>query len=90
MKMVIKLFLCILLGLISNALPQEMGKAELEKGANFIATKIYTDEENAQILKRFEGLRVADVSDGMDMVGLPGMGLVDPAIHAAWIDKKFV
>ena len=53
---------------------------------NFIETKIYSDEEDAKILKLFEGLRVADVSDGMDMVGLPGTGLVDPAIHADWID----
>lgn len=31
---------------------------------------------------------MADVSDGMDMVGLPGTGLVDPAIHADWIDLE--
>ncbi len=35
-----------------------------------------------------KGLRVADVSDGMDMAGLPGIGLVDPAIHADWVDEK--
>jgi regulator of RNase E activity RraA len=39
-------------------------------------------------LKLFEGLRVADVSDGMDMVGLPGTGLVDAAIHADWLDVE--
>lgn len=36
------------------------------------------------ILKLFEGLRVADVSDGMDMVGLKDQGLMDPAITALW------
>jgi len=74
--------------LVSYALCQEQDKATLEKGANFIATKTYSDDENARILKLFEGLRVADVSDGMDMVGLPGAGLVDPSIHAAWTDLK--
>jgi hypothetical protein len=49
---------------------------------------VFSVEENAQILKRFEGLRVADVSDGMDLVGLPGTGLVDPAIHADWLDRE--
>ncbi len=88
MKTAIKLFLCILLCLISSAFPQEIDKAELEKGVTFIATKIYSDEENAKILKLYAGLRVADVSDGMDMVGLPGTGLVDPAIHADWIDRE--
>ncbi len=31
---------------------------------------------------------MADVSDGMDMAGLPGTGLVDPAIHSDWVDLK--
>ncbi len=82
------LFLYIFICLTSHVLSQEIDKTELEKGINFIETKIYSDEENAEILKLFEGLRVADVSDGMDMVGLPGTGLVDPAIHADWIDLE--
>ncbi len=40
-----------------------------------------TDEE---ILKLYQGLRVADVSDGMDMVGLPDVGLMDQKIEALW------
>ena len=39
-------------------------------------------------LNYIKSLRVADVSDGMDMVGLPGTGLVDPAIHSDWVDLK--
>lgn len=42
-----------------------------------------TDE---QILKLYEGLRVADVSDGMDMVGLRDAGLMDQSIEALWKD----
>lgn len=80
--------LCIFICLTFRVFSQEMTKTELEKGANFIATKTYSDEENAKILKLYEDLRVADVSDGMDMVGLPGTGLVDPAIHADWVDKE--
>jgi regulator of RNase E activity RraA len=67
---------------------QDIPIQQLAKGYNFIETKTYSDEENARILKLFEGLRVADVSDGMDIVGLPGTGLVDPAIHPDWIDEK--
>lgn len=85
--MTIMLLQCIFVCLASPAFSQEISKAELEKGVNFIATKTYSDEENGKILKLFEGLRVADVSDGMDMVGLPGTGLVDPAIHADWVDR---
>jgi 4-hydroxy-4-methyl-2-oxoglutarate aldolase len=61
---------------------------ELKKGVNFIGTKIYSENEDKQILELYQGLRVADVSDGMDMVGLPGTGLVIPDIHPDWVDTK--
>lgn len=82
------LFLCVMVCLACPVLSQEKNRVDLEKGFNFIETKAYTDTENARILKLFEGLRVADVSDGMDMVGLPGTGMVDPAIHPDWVDRK--
>ncbi len=88
MKKSILLFLCIITGFTSFVLSQENGKPDLEKGVNFIETKLYSDEENAEILELYKELRVADVSDGMDMVGLPGTGLVNPAIHADWIDLE--
>jgi regulator of RNase E activity RraA len=58
----------------------------LELGENFIPTKTYSDKENARILELFNELRVADVSDGMDMVGLPNTGLVNPEIHPSWVN----
>ncbi|HEX6176800.1 MAG TPA: RraA family protein [Thermoanaerobaculia bacterium] len=42
-----------------------------------------TDE---QIVKLFEGLRVADVADGMDIAGLRNVGLVDQRVQALWKD----
>ena len=52
----------------------------------FIPYKAYLAEDNARILADNKYLRVADVSDGMDVVGLQDVGLVDPAIHALWKD----
>lgn len=60
--------------------------AQAEGTKGFIEGKTYTPQEDAAILKLYEKLRVADVSDGMDVVGLAGVGLVDPAIHALWKD----
>lgn len=54
----------------------------------FIPYKEYTQEENQRILALFEGLRVADISDGMDVVGLADVGLVDPEIRALWRDAE--
>ncbi len=59
---------------------------ELRLGKNFIQTDVYSEEEDLKLLKLFEGLRVADVSDGMDKSGLHGIGLVDPRISPLWKD----
>ena len=55
-------------------------------GATFIPVKTYSLEEDRAVLKAFEGLRVADVSDGMDYVGLHDIGLMNPDIHPLWKD----
>lgn len=60
----------------------------LRKGKNFIETKVYSADEDAKVLALFDGLRVADVSDGMDKAGLPNTGLMSPVIHALWKDTK--
>jgi 4-hydroxy-4-methyl-2-oxoglutarate aldolase len=59
---------------------------QLRAGKNFIPAKVYTAEEDQKILKLFEGLRVADVIDGMDKAGLRDIGAMDPDIHPAWKD----
>jgi 4-hydroxy-4-methyl-2-oxoglutarate aldolase len=41
-----------------------------------------------EILGLFNGLRVADVSDGMDMIGLRDAGLLDTRIEALWKDTE--
>ena len=42
--------------------------------------------EDQTLLELYKGLRVADVSDGMDMVGLRDMGVMDQKIQALWKD----
>jgi 4-hydroxy-4-methyl-2-oxoglutarate aldolase len=59
---------------------------QLRAGKNFIPTKVYSAEQDQKILKLFEGLRVADVTDGMDKAGLFNIGLMSPEIHAVWKD----
>jgi len=61
---------------------------QLRAGWNFIPSKTYTEEEDEEILRLFDGLRVSDVSDGMDKVGLTNTGLMSPDIHAAWKDTE--
>lgn len=58
----------------------------LHRGMNFIPTPVYSEAEDQHLLELFKGLRVADVSDGMDAVGLQNIGLMDPDIHPLWRD----
>jgi 4-hydroxy-4-methyl-2-oxoglutarate aldolase len=60
---------------------------------NFLACCVFsfgqnTDSiDNQTLLKLYKGLRVADVCDGMDMVGLKDAGLMDPKIAPLWKDN---
>lgn len=54
----------------------------------FIPFKDYSQEDNTRILDEYKYLRVADVSDGMDVVGLQDIGLVDPEVHPLWKDTE--
>jgi 4-hydroxy-4-methyl-2-oxoglutarate aldolase len=67
---------------------QPMETAIPPKVQLFIPYKEYTAEENQKLLEMYKWLRVADVSDGMDVVGLKDIGLVDPEIHALWRDTQ--
>lgn len=81
-------FAVVLIVLFSRSIPAQNVKPDYTLGYGFVESHWYPAAENARLLKLFEGLRVADVSDGMDMAGLPQTGLVDPAIHALWTDTE--
>jgi 4-hydroxy-4-methyl-2-oxoglutarate aldolase len=57
-------------------------------GRGFIATPVFSAGEDQKLLALFDGLRVADVTDGMDAVGLPNVGLMDPEIRPLWKDTQ--
>jgi regulator of RNase E activity RraA len=85
----VALIVCSVLATADNQTKAEDPKtAEMRAGKNFIPTKVYTAEQDQKMLKLFEGLRVADVIDGMDKAGLRNVGAMDPDIHPAWTDTK--
>ena len=43
-------------------------------------------QTDVELLEMYKGLRVADVVDGMDVVGLRGIGVLDTRIEALWKD----
>jgi 4-hydroxy-4-methyl-2-oxoglutarate aldolase len=62
--------------------------ASLRAGRGYLATPVFSAEEDAKLLVLFRGLRVSDVTDGMDAVGLQNVGLMDPEIRPLWKDTQ--
>jgi len=83
-----RLVLVAVLTVPSLALAQAPGGADPRAGKGFIATPVFSAEEDQKLLALFDGLRVADVTDGMDAVGLPTVGLMDPEVRALWKDTQ--
>jgi hypothetical protein len=62
--------------------------ASLRAGKGYIVTPVFSVEEDEKLLALFQGLRVADVTDGMDAVGLQNVGLMDPEVRPLWKDTQ--
>jgi len=88
--LVIAAVLVLLVGLPgSGQVAGEKGTAaSLQAGKNLIATPVYSEADDQKVLALFKGLRVSDVVDGMDAVGLQDIGTMDPEIHPLWRDTQ--
>ncbi len=53
-----------------------------------MAQDCQTNIDDQKLIALYQGLRVTDVSDGMDMVGLMNVGLVDQSISPLWKDSE--
>jgi regulator of RNase E activity RraA len=81
-------FLTLLAGGAAPGTPAQVVKELHPNVTLFIPYREYSPAENQRTLALFDGLRVADVSDGMDMAGLTDVGTVDAAIRALWTDTQ--
>ncbi len=54
----------------------------------FLKVHQYSAEEDAKMLQLYDGLRVADVIDGLDAVGLPEVTMMDKRIRPLWRDEE--
>jgi regulator of RNase E activity RraA len=66
----------------------QVDSADARRGRTYMETPPFSAADDARVLELFGGLRVADVTDGMDAVGLPNVGLMDPGIHPLWKDLE--
>jgi regulator of RNase E activity RraA len=60
------------------------------QGVRLLQNKSFDDSEEArtEILELYKNLRVTDVLDGMDLIGLQDIGLMDNTIRPLWRDAE--
>ena len=70
--------------------PKAEQKLTTPQGVRLLNNKSFDDSEQArkEILDLYKDLRVTDVLDGMDMVGLQDIGLMDKSIRPLWRDVE--
>ncbi len=71
-----------------RAQPKPADPEAMRAGKHFITPKLYSLKEDKAVLALFADLRVADVCDGMDKVGLQNIGLMGSEIQPLWKDPK--
>lgn len=64
------------------------GQVVTPEGVRILQNKSFDDSPQArqEILELYEGLRLTDVLDGMDLIGLQDIGLMDNRIRPLWRD----
>ncbi|MFB3828217.1 MAG: RraA family protein [Bryobacteraceae bacterium] len=55
---------------------------------HMLAVKEYSQQENEAIVKKFEGLRLTDVIDALDEIGLQDVTVMDHGIKPLWRDDQ--
>jgi len=80
---------CVIVGLILIcAVPAQ--ELTTPQGVRILQNKSFDDsqEARAEILALYRSLRVTDVLDGMDLIGLQDIGLMDNTIRPLWRDAE--
>jgi regulator of RNase E activity RraA len=77
--------ICLALALLAAASAQQLTTPQ---GVHVLKNKSFDDSDRArkEILDLYKDLRVTDVVDGMDLVGLQDIGLMDNDIRPLWRD----
>jgi len=66
----------------------QTAKQAVPASKQYLKTRTYTADEDARILKLYDGLRVCDVVDALDAVGLQGVTTMDRNIRPLWRDEQ--
>jgi len=66
--------------------PPELTDEQLRKGTTVYPLKDQREDDPMPLVKQYEGLRVTDVLDAMQAIGLQDIGIMDKTIRPLWRD----
>ncbi len=66
--------------------PPQFTDEQLREGVNLLSYPDTSGEDPMPLVKKFEGLRVSDVIDAMQAIGLQDIGVMDHSIRPLWRD----
>lgn len=67
-----------------------LGQSGAPFSRQYLSVQQYSQQENEAIVAKFKDLRVTDIVDGLDVVGLQDVTVMDPGIGPMWRDgQKF-
>lgn len=79
------LLLCTGLALAQQS-PPNVTDDQLRKGATLLQYGEFSQDDPMPLVKKYEGLRVTDVLDAMQAIGLQDIGVMDKTIRPLWRD----
>ncbi|MCC6857391.1 MAG: RraA family protein [Bryobacterales bacterium] len=67
--------------------PPQLSDGQLRRGAELMQFQFDPDEDPMPLVKKFEGLRVTDVLDALQAVGIQDQTVMDRTIRPLWRDQ---
>jgi len=71
---------------LAQQTPPQLTDQQLRQGANLLQYPDVSQEDPMVLVRKYEGLRVTDVIDAMQAVGLQDIGVMDHDIRPLWRD----
>ena len=68
--------------------PGKLSDAELAKGVQLIVHTDHSRDDPMELVKMYDGLRVTDVVDAMQAIGLQDVGSMNNGIRPLWRDQS--
>src|SRR5450759_3951145 len=75
------------ISLLAQDAPPKLTNDQINQGAVLLKYKDYSNEDPMKVVHEYEGLRVSDVLDALQAIGIQDITLMDKSIRPLWKDN---